>query len=54
MRYGQENKSAASIEFRLTPEEKKQIQNYCKEKHYTVSEFMRMVCFNFINKQEEK
>lgn len=52
MRYDKENKSTASIEFRLTAEEKQKIQEFCKEKHWTVSEFMRLACFRFINQEE--
>jgi uncharacterized protein (DUF1778 family) len=54
MRYDKENKSTASIEFRLTAEEKQKIQEFCKEKHWTVSEFMRLACFRFINQEEVK
>lgn len=53
MRYDKNNKSTASIEFRLTVEEKQHIQNYCKSKHLTVSEFIRMACFNYISKENK-
>lgn len=54
MRYDKENKSTVSIEFRLTVEEKQQIQNYCKSKHFTVSEFIRMACFRAIGQEVKK
>lgn len=50
MRYDKENKSTATIEFRLTVEEKQEIKNYCKANHLTVSEFIRMACFKEVNK----
>ena len=53
MRYDKDNKSTATIEFRLTAEEKQKIQEYCKSKHFTVSEFIRIACFKAI-KEEEK
>ena len=51
MRFDKENKSTASIEFRLTAEEKQQIKDYCKEKHLTVSEFIRMACSRIMNQE---
>ena len=54
MRYDKEKKSAASIEFRLTVEEKQELQSYCKEKHMTMSEFIRMACFKYINQEESQ
>lgn len=53
MRYDKNNKSTTSIEFRLTIEEKQLIQDYCKSKHFTVSEFVRMACFKIIKQEEE-
>ena len=52
MRYDKDNKSTASIEFRLTIEEKQLIQDYCKLKHLTVSEFIRMACFKIIGQED--
>lgn len=54
MRYDKDNKSTASIEFRLTIEEKQLIQDYCKLKHLTVSEFIRMACFKIIGQEDQK
>ena len=54
MRYDKENKSTTTIEFRLTTEEKQKIQDYCKEKHLTVSEFIRMTCFKAIRQQARR
>jgi antitoxin component of RelBE/YafQ-DinJ toxin-antitoxin module len=54
MRYDKDNKSTATIEFRLTAEEKQKIQEYCKSKHFTVSEFIRMACFKVISQTTSK
>lgn len=47
-----ENKNV-SIEFRLTPKEKELIKEFAREHNLSVSEFIRMACFNQINKGDK-
>lgn len=53
MRYNKDNLSTARIEFRMTPEEKQKIVEYCEKHHMTMSEFARMACEKIFNQEAQ-